>query len=332
MPMPTPRGPVSGCLIAALEDPLRSRDDLHLAVDDAVTATVDILADDDLQLALTLLYELHLRGIEGIDDAAEWDVDLLAVRAQIEQHVGAALDDLVGSVDDPGDVTQALFRTGESSDGPPLAKYMARSATIEQFREVVIHRSLNQLREADVHTFAIPRLHGRAKAGLIEVQMDEYGGGRLDYMHATLYAALMRGLGLNSEYAHYLNAIPVRTLTAVNVLSYFGLHRSRIHELIGHLCVVEMTSAIPSREYSRGLRRLGIGADARIFFDEHVEADSVHEQLIVREVAGTLGTTPEARIGLLRGALICSAVEGLATRHIWDSWEDGRSSLIPVDA
>ncbi|MDQ1059992.1 hypothetical protein QFZ23_003893 [Arthrobacter globiformis] len=42
--------------------------------------TDDILNDDDIQLALFCLYELHYGGIEGVDDAWEWEPGLIALR------------------------------------------------------------------------------------------------------------------------------------------------------------------------------------------------------------------------------------------------------------
>lgn len=41
-----------------------------------------------------------------------------------------------------------------------------------------MHRSAYQLKEADPHSFALPRVPaGRAKAAFVEIQADEYGGG-----------------------------------------------------------------------------------------------------------------------------------------------------------
>ncbi|MFD7394978.1 hypothetical protein ACFV60_08030 [Streptomyces virginiae] len=44
-----------------------------------------------LQLALHLLYELHHHGFDGVDDAREWDPDLLRLRGAMEDHLLPAL-------------------------------------------------------------------------------------------------------------------------------------------------------------------------------------------------------------------------------------------------
>ena len=68
------------------------------------------------------------------------------------------------------------------------SRYLAPGPTLEQFREFVIHRSAYQLKEADPHTFAIPRISGAPKAAMVEVQADEYGGGDSERMHSRLFA------------------------------------------------------------------------------------------------------------------------------------------------
>ena len=93
-----------------------------------------------------------------------------------------------------------------------LAATSRPSADLEQFREFVVHRSPYQLKEADPHTWAIPRLDGPAKTALLEVQADEYGGGRPERMHSALFAKTMRALGLDDRENAYLDRIPGVTL------------------------------------------------------------------------------------------------------------------------
>ena len=65
---------------------------------------------------------------------------------------------------------------------------MAEEGTIEQMREFAIHRSMYQLKEADAHTWGIPRYAGPSRSAMIEIQMDEYGNGRPGEAHAELFA------------------------------------------------------------------------------------------------------------------------------------------------
>ena len=64
-----------------------------------------------------------------------------------------------------------------------------------------------------------------------------------------------------------------------------------------------LTSSLPNRRYATGLRRLGVeDPRALAFFDEHVEADAVHEQLVRRELgAGLLEREPELAADVVLG-------------------------------
>ncbi len=168
MPVPQARGPLSATLVSILRSSADPREITAAAdaYEDAQSTdlTYDILRDDDAQLTLTLLYELHLQGIENVSDKWEWNPDLLAVRSRLEERFESAIAQLVGTVESSGDVVADLWSMTAPSAGPGLASFMAKDATIDQFSEVLIHRSLNQLREADVHTLGISRLSGAVKA------------------------------------------------------------------------------------------------------------------------------------------------------------------------
>lgn len=93
-------------------------------------------------------------------------------------------------------------------------------------REYFVHRSLYHLKEADPYAFAIPRLIGQAKASFVAVEFDEYGAGRGERVHQQLFADLMAAAEVDNRYLAYLGNVPAETLAVVNLMSYFGLHRS----------------------------------------------------------------------------------------------------------
>jgi hypothetical protein len=227
-----------------------------------------------------------------------------------------------------GSVASALFALTSADTGPSLSRHLAKKATREQALEFLVQRSIYTLREADPHSWAIPRLHGRAKAALVEIQADEYGGGRPDRVHAEIFAKAMRGAGLDDAYAGYVDAVPAVTLCALNTMSLFGLNRRLVGAIVGHLAAFEMTSSIPNRLYGDGLRRLGFGYDVTDYFDEHVEADAVHEQIAGRDLAGALAEDqPELLPDIMFGAAACLTVDGLVGAHVLDAWQRGESSL-----
>jgi hypothetical protein len=326
---PQPRGPAS----AALLDQLRDRPG---ALRLTIPRPGDPLADEDFQLALTLCYELHYRGIPGVDERWEWEPHLLEVRRELEDVFERALRAQVGVPDvaraDHVDV--ALRALAAADDGPSLSRHLKRDGTLAQFREFAIHRSIYQLKEADPHSFAIPRLHGAPKAALVEIQADEYGAGRPERMHATLFAKALRALGLDDRYGAYVDHVPAITLATVNLMSLFGLQRRLRGAIVGHLALFEMTSAVPNRRYGDALRRLGVDDPAALdFFDEHVEADAVHESVAAVDLAGGLvRDEPQLADDVLFGACALLHVETRWAAHLLEAWVAQESSLrVPAE-
>jgi hypothetical protein len=290
----------------------------------------DPLADDDLQLALYLCFELHYRSFRQVDSDWEWSPALLAVRAMLEQAFFEALDAAIeppGPVD-PAEVGDILFQLEAGDDGVSLSRRIETAAGLGEFREFVVHRSFYQLKEADPHSWAIPRLRGPAKAALLEVQGDEYGGGRPERMHSALFATTMRALGLEDHENAYLHLAPGVTLATVNLMSALGLRRSRRGAIVGHLAMFEMTSALPNRRYGNALRRLGFGVEATDFYDEHVEADAVHENIAAYDLAGGLARAePQLAGDILFGARALLFLEGRFAGRLLRAWDDGETSL-----
>ena len=342
-------GPISELVRGLLASPSETAASLPPAASAAVEGLLgdvrDPLADDDLQLALYLCFELHYRSFPGVAEEWEWSPGLIAIRAVLERAFLSALEkdlrptspfvehsETKGEVGrggiDPEGVGDALFRLEAEDDGVSLSRHLEVASGIEEFREFVIHRSLYQLKEADPHSWAIPRLSGAAKTALLEVQGDEYGGGRAERMHSALFAKTMRALGLDDGENAYLSHVPGVTLATVNLMSAFGLRRSRRGAIVGHLAMFEMTSPGPNRRYGNALRRLGFDGEATDFYDEHVEADAVHENIAAYDLAGGLARAePQLTEDILFGARALLHLEDRFARHLLAAWEHGGSSL-----
>src|SRR5690606_17290550 len=203
-------------------------------------------------------------------------------------------------------VAAMLFDLTAPTPGPSLSRYVARTADRAQVLELLMQRSIYTLREADAHSWTIPRLTGRAKAALMEIQADEYGGGSFARMHQELYARALRGAGLDDRYGAYVDAVPAITLASFNLMTMFGMNRRLRGAAVGHLAAFEMTSSIPCRLVAEGLRRVGFGDEVADYYDEHVEADAVHEQIAGRDLAGSLAEDePGLLPDILFGAAAC---------------------------
>jgi hypothetical protein len=92
-----------------------------------------------------------------------------------------------------------------------------------------------------------------------------------------------------------------------------------------------MTSTWPNRQYSAAARRLGADEHARRYFDEHVEADAVHEQVAAHDLCGGYAAQrPGAAADIMFGAACCLAIDNAFAGHLLSCWSAGQPSLRPV--
>ncbi len=319
MLLPEPRGPLSRHLLERLVQPPHDFS--------SPPPEGDAIGGDDFHLALYLCYELHYRGLPGVSEEWEWHPSVIVLRRSLEADFEEALCTQIPTGPAEDDIAVQLHAVTETECEFSLADYMRFRSTIEEFKEFVVHRSAYQLKEADPHSWVIPRLSGRAKAALVEIQADEYGSGSPERIHARLFADTMESLGLDSEYGAYVNVIPGVSLATVNLMSMFGLNRRWRGAAVGHLAVFEMTSSVPNSKYASGLRRLGAD-EATEFYDEHVEADAAHEMIAVHDMAAALAEDEPALAGdILFGARALVELDVAFARHLMNSWAAGRSSF-----
>jgi hypothetical protein len=326
--LPRARGSVSEAVLEALR---REPGTVRIPSLDSI----DMFEDSDAQLALACCYELHYRSFAGVHDGWEWAPELLGLRALLEQLFVRRLEGALGEPEPlaPSGVLPALRALAGGSDGPSLSRYMEARGTLDNMREFCVHRSAYQLKEADPHTWMIPRLVGRSKAAAVTIQYDEYGAGSAPAMHSELFATTMRALGLDSTYGASLDLLPAPTLATGNLVTLFGLHRRWRAACAGHLALFEMTSVEPMERYANALRRFGLPEAAQRFYEVHVEADAWHEQIAQHElVGGLLADEPAAGGTVLFGARALMEVEGRMTKALIEAWQRGATSVLaPID-
>jgi hypothetical protein len=318
--LPEPRGPLSDALVAALR-----RDPPPGELPVAAAGRADPYGED-LTLALQICYELHYRGFRSVRPEWEWQPDLLRLRASLEHTFLSAVRSDVDGGSDVAAVLDPLLIEQVPGDG--VSHRLRDSGTIEQVREYFVHRSIYHLKEADPHAWVIPRLSGQAKASLVAVEFDEFGGGRAERMHAQLYADLLDAAGLHPGYLHYLDQVPAPAIAVVNLMSLFGLHRGLRGALVGHFTAAEITTPPSAYRMSQALHRLGLPEPCVRFFTEHIEADAVHEQVMRRDVIGDLlDREPDLAQDVVLGVQATELLEQRLADHLTSTWDAGVTSL-----
>lgn len=100
---------------------------------------------------------------------------------------------------------------------------------------------------------------------------------------------------------------------------------------MGHLAAFEATSSLPSRRYAAGLRRAGFSELAAEYFEEHVEADAIHEQLAVRTICAQLiDDDPSCEVDVFFGALCCLSLDSRVAAALLASADDERYAAAPA--
>lgn len=321
MKPPSPRGPVS----AAVRAGLTSADGDEFLTVELPDDLDGILGDDDLQLALWMLYEQSYRAFEGAHDH-EWNPAAVAVRRRLEQpfeeQLRAATAAVVGaSLAVGSDLAAQVEHAIAHAPGPDLARFLHREATREHVLDFLAQRSVYHLKESDPHSFVVGRIGGPAKVALAELQYDEFGAGRPERLHSHLYALALEAAGLDPEFGAYLERVPASTLAVNNLMSLVGLNHRLRGAALGHLCAFESTSSVPCRRIAAGIERVGLPETTAAYFHEHVEADAAHEHIVLRDVCGNfVESEPAQRAEVLFGVAACLHLDGLAAQDLLDSW------------
>jgi Iron-containing redox enzyme len=278
---------------------------------------------EDLAVALHSCYEPHYQGFAGIADDVEWSPALLGLRRELERVFERALRESVEPGDDVAEALEGLLV--EPVPGNGISHFLRDKGEWWHLREHIVHRSIYHHKEADPHAWVIPRLWGRAKAALVAVEFDEFGGGHGERMHAELYRGLMAASGLDTAYLSYFDDVPAPVISVVNMMSLFGLHRRLRGAMVGHFAAAEISTPPSAARMVKAINRLG--GDPH-FFAEHVEADAVHEQVLRHDVIGDLlDREPGLAADVVFGVRATDFLEERFADHVLGAWRADSTSL-----
>ena len=311
MKLPAPRGPLSTALFE------------HLSHEPSAAALVADPASGiaDEAISLWALYELHYRGFDEVDDRWEWSPTLAPIRSTLERALESRLRARYVPPVRSDDLATDLFAMIKAYEGPSVAEHVQHRATREEVLQLMRERSIYHLKEADPTSWVIPRLEAGPKAALMEIQFDEYGAGRPERLHHSLFARGLSQMGLSAEYGAYIDEAPVEVLEQNNALSLMGLHRRLRAAALGHLAAFEATSSLPSKRMVQGLERLGFSGGLVDYYAEHVLADAVHDQLAVRAVCVPVAANSTALAeDIFFGAFTCLDLEARTAHSILGRW------------
>jgi hypothetical protein len=238
------------------------------------------------------------RGLLDRDHELRWlEVSLLELlRAEIADEAAAAPTDPGGFVA----WFEALKENGPGQNDP-LFPWLAEEASLNEMRWFLTQEAAGEAGFDDLVAMTQVKLPVRAKLELARNYWDEMGRGNPKGMHGPMLGFLVQALKLSPG----IETIAAESLMLANAMTAMAANRFYAWHSLGALGVIELTAPGRSACTARGLRRLGLGAEERRYFDLHSTLDVKHSAAWNREVLAPLVAEDPARArAIAEGALI----------------------------
>jgi hypothetical protein len=195
---------------------------------------------------------------------------------------------------------EQLERVGPGQ-GDTLFPWLAEQATIEEMSWFLTQEVAGEAGFDDLTAITQMRLPVRAKLELARNYWDEMGRGGAKGMHGPMLEHLAAQLGLEPQ----VETTVWETLALANTMAGLAANRRYAFHSVGALGVIEQTAPGRAKLVGEGLKRLGVSAKSRHYFDLHAILDVKHSAAWNAEAAWPLvAARPELAPALAEGALM----------------------------
>jgi hypothetical protein len=176
-----------------------------------------------------------------------------------------------------------LAHTGPGQNDA-LFPWLAQAATLENMKWFLTQESVGEAGFDDLVALSQIRVLPQAKLELARNYWDEMGRGHQNGMHSYMLDQVAQTLGLQSDTVE-----PVWEARALaNLMVGLAMNRRYAYHAIGALGVIELTAPGRVKLVNDGLKRLGINASTRQYFEVHAHLDVRHSEAWNREVLKSL--------------------------------------------
>jgi hypothetical protein len=220
---------------------------------------------------------------------------------------------------------------GLEATGPgqhdPLFPWLAEKGDLSSMRWFLQQEAAGEAGFDDLIAMAQVKMPEQPKLELARNYWDEMGRGNAKGMHGKMLDDLVVALKLKPR----IETTLWPSLALANTMTALATTRRYAWQALGALGAIELTAPGRAACVARGLRRLGVRADDRHYFDLHAVLDVRHSKAWNREVLRPLvAEDPRRARYLAEGALIrleCGArCFEVYREHLWNP---GRLSSIP---
>ncbi len=185
--------------------------------------------------------------------------------------------------------------------GDPLFPWLAESCSMDEMKWFLTQEVAGEAGFEDLTALTQVKLPVRPKLELARNYWDEMGRGNAKGMHGPLLETLAHRLGLQPS----IETTVWESLALANTMSGLAANRRYAYHSIGALGVIEMTAPDRAAAVARGLKRLGVPAGDRHYFDLHSILDVKHSLAWNAEAIHPLvSADPRVAPAIAEGALM----------------------------
>ena len=166
---------------------------------------------------------------------------------------------------------EELDRSGPGQ-GDLLFPWLAETATMEEMRWFLTQEVAGEAGFEDLCAVTQVRMPQRAKLEMARNYWDEMGRGNPKGMHGPMLEVLSHRLGLTP----LVEATVWESLALANTMAGLAANRRYAYHSVGALGVIEQTAPGRAALVAVGLKRLGVPAEDRHYFDLHSVLDVKH--------------------------------------------------------
>ena len=194
---------------------------------------------------------------------------------------------------------------GLEAEGPgqhdPLISWLAADADLEQMRWYITQEAAGEAGFDDLTAYTQVKMPSRIKLELARNYWDEMGRGNMKGMHGPMLGRLVEALELTPS----IGTTVSESLALANAMTAMATRRDYAWHALGALGAIELTAPGRSTAIALGLKRLGVAAKDRLYFELHATLDVKHSQAWNAEaIFPAVSEDPRRATAIAEGALI----------------------------
>jgi hypothetical protein len=250
------------------------------------------------------------RFAPAIPESVDWRIDLqnYVAQASLEgEYLERERDTIRSRAEEaPSDVSEftrwfeALEENGPGQNDP-LFPWLAETASIDEMKWFLTQEIAGEAGFEDLTALTQIRLPIRPKLELARNYWDEMGQGKSKGIHGSMLETLGRRLGLSPDPRNTV----WESLALANTMAGLAANRRFAFHSVGALGVIELTAPSRAGSVAQGLKRLGVAASDRHYFDLHSILDVKHSiAWNVEAIQPLASNNPPVARAIAEGALM----------------------------